>query len=63
MMAKFYKVFFEIYGKKMCTTIEAETAVVAKEVIRKNIKFHKIVPNVENKPSFDVPNFFKDIFG
>lgn len=40
-MAK-YKVYFEIYGKKMKTTVEAKTAEQAKELIRNKIQFNHI---------------------
>ena len=40
-MAK-YKVYFEIYGKKMKTTVEAKTAEKAKELIRNKIEFNHI---------------------
>lgn len=40
-MAK-YKVYFEIYGKKMRTSIEAKSAEHAKELIRSKIQFNHI---------------------
>ncbi len=40
-MAK-YKVYFEIYGKKMKTTVDAKTAEHAKELIRSKIQFNHI---------------------
>jgi len=40
-MAK-YKVYFEIYGKKLKTTVEAKTAEQAKGLIRNKIQFNHI---------------------
>ena len=39
-----YEVFFELYGKKMKTTVEAYDKVNAEHVVESNIIFHKIVP-------------------
>lgn len=40
-----YTVYFEIYGKKMKATIEANSEKEAKELIKNKIKFHKIEDN------------------
>lgn len=37
-----YKVYFEIYGKKMQTEIFAENEQKAKEIVKSKIIFHKI---------------------
>jgi hypothetical protein len=37
-----YKVYFEIYGKKLATTIKADSPDMAKEIIKSKIQFHKI---------------------
>lgn len=60
-MAK-YKVYFEIYGKKMKTTIEAETAQKAKDLIRSKIQFNHIA--LDESDDFDfINNFFKGFNG
>jgi hypothetical protein len=53
---KTYNIYFEIYGKKMKTVIKANSEQEAKEIIKNNIKFIKIVP--ENNI-----DFLKNIFG
>ena len=55
-MAK-YKVYFEIYGKKMKTTVEAKSAEHAKELIRSKIQFNHI--EFEDSDELD---FMKDFF-
>jgi 1-deoxy-D-xylulose 5-phosphate reductoisomerase len=40
---KKYKVYFEIYGKKMATIVNANNEIEAKEKIHKKIIFHKII--------------------
>jgi len=37
-----YKIFFEIFGKKMMTEIEAESKYEAIEILKEKIKIHKI---------------------
>lgn len=37
-----YKVYFEIYGKKMVATVTADAEWEAKEFIRERIRFDKI---------------------
>ncbi len=44
-----YTVYFELFGKKMRTTIEAKTPAAARNKIREKIKFHKI----EEEPGFE----------
>lgn len=53
---KKFKVYFELYGKKMVSTIEADTEADARAEIRYRIKFHKVEEVKE------VPEFFKGIF-
>lgn len=53
---KNYKIYFEIYGKKMKTVIKANSEHEAKELVKNKIKFIKIVP--ENNI-----DFLKNIFG
>lgn len=64
-MNKKYILFFELYGKKMKTVIEARSASDAKNILKDKIIFHKIEVD-DNKPKdnpFDsIPDAFKDIF-
>jgi len=58
-MAK-YKVYFEIYGKKLKTTVEAKTAEHAKELIRSKIQFNHIAfEDTQSEIDF-IKGFFKD---
>lgn len=52
-----YKVYFEIFGKKMVTTIWADSREKAKEIVRSKIIFHKI----DNKD--DTLDNLMNIFG
>lgn len=54
---KKFKVYFELYGKKMVSTVEADTEAEARAEIRYRIKFHKVEEVKE------IPDFLKDIFG
>lgn len=54
---KSYTVYFELFGRKMKTTVEAESAIKAKELIKSKIIFH----DVEVKP--DMYRKIDDIFG
>lgn len=54
-----YRVYFEIFGKKMRVEIEADSAVQAKEIIRDKIIFHKIIPRASDQ---DVIDFLKGTF-
>ena len=40
-----YTVYFEFYGRKMKTDVEADSSNEAKEIIRNKIKFDKVVNN------------------
>jgi ribosome-binding factor A len=60
-MAK-YKVYFEIYGKKMKTTVEAKTAEHAKELIRSKIQFNHIALEDSDELDF-MKSFFKGFNG
>lgn len=51
-----YEVFFELYGKKLKTSILAENEMTAKEIVRNKIIFHKVVL----KPAFGLGD--EDIF-
>jgi hypothetical protein len=58
-MKKQYEVWFEVYGKKMKTTVLAKHEIEAKEIIRKQIIFYKVE---ESKPSDPSVDFLKGIF-
>ena len=53
-----YKVFFEIYGRKFKTTVEARSEKLAQSQVRDAIVFYK-VQLVNEEP----PDFLKDLFG
>jgi hypothetical protein len=57
---KQYIVYFEIYGKKLKTTIRAESEGHAKETIRNKIIFYKV--KLDNDPEDYVVDFLKDLF-
>jgi hypothetical protein len=57
---KKYKVYFEIYGKKWVTTVEAKHEIHAKGKIFDKIKFHLIE---EKAPKAPPSNPFEEIFG
>jgi len=54
---KTYKVYFEIYGKKLKVEIKANSLLEAKEKVRNSVIFHKVVPLDD-----DLQNL-KDFFG
>ena len=58
-MKKQYEVWFEVYGKKMKTTVLAKHEIEAKELIRKQIIFYKVE---ESKPTDPGVDFLKGIF-
>ena len=59
-MKKQYEVWFEVYGKKMKTTVLAKHEIEAKELIKKQIIFYKVE---ESKPTDPGVDFLKGIFG
>jgi len=59
-MKKQYEVWFEVYGKKMKTTVLAKHEIEAKELIRKQIIFYKVE---ESKPTDPGMDFLKGMFG
>jgi hypothetical protein len=59
-MKKQYEVWFEVYGKKMKTTVLAKHEIEAKELIRQQIIFYKVEQSKDNDPSID---FLRGIFG
>jgi hypothetical protein len=54
-----YKVYFEIFTKKMVTTVEASSEEKAKSKIKDRIKFYKVQKT--NDPTYD-KKAFDDIF-
>jgi len=40
---KTYIIYFEIFGKKMKTIIEADNKSIAKQIVKNKIIFHKII--------------------
>ena len=50
-----YTIYFELFGKKMKTTVDAKSIEDAKQQVRNKILFHKIEPD-ENI------DFLKNIF-
>jgi len=57
-----YEVYFELFGKKMKTTILAENEKQAQEKLKNKIIFHKIEKkNEEFNKSMDILDSFKDI--
>lgn len=53
---KQYTIYFELFGKKMKTTIEANSEVEAKNKLKEKIIFHKI-------DEYDPLDFLKNILG
>ena len=64
---KSYSVFFEIYGKKMKVTVEAETENQARKQVKNDIVFHKIEIVKNENPQSEYKDHtlenLKDIFG
>ena len=56
-----YRIYFEIYGKKMKTTIQARSLSDAKDKLKSKLKILK----VEKLPNFtdELAQEFKDFFG
>ena len=58
---KEFIIYFELYGKKMKTTVRAYNETGAKKVVQEKIVFHKIVKKAKNDLSDeDVKNFLGD---
>lgn len=58
-----YKIFFEIYGKKMQTVIEAKNENEAKEKIKDKIIFDKIESAITEQEANEAVNYLKNMFG
>ena len=61
---EYYDIYFEIFGKKMKTTISARSPAEAKEKIISKIKWHKINKTIKDNLNTDNEVFetLKDIF-
>tara|TARA_R110002012_G_scaffold158774_1_gene320347 strand:- start:597 stop:818 length:222 start_codon:yes stop_codon:yes gene_type:complete len=62
-----YEVMFELYGKKLKTTVIAKSGQEAKSIIMGKIIFHSVklkgMPDTSNMDSDDMLNKFHDLFG
>lgn len=58
-----YKVYFEIYGKKMVTTVESDSIEQAKYTVLCNIRFPKVESINVPREDIDLPEGWNDIFG
>jgi len=56
---KKYKIYFEVFGKKMQTEVFASSQKHAKKIIREKIKFHKI-KEISLDPDLE---YLKKMFG
>ena len=54
-----YTIYFEIYGKKLKTSVVAKSEKEAKLKIIEKLNFIKVVKETD----YDIPDSFKDIFG
>ena len=63
-----YKIFFEIFGKKLVTTVTASSPLQAKAMVREAINFYKvedITPTPDSIRGFsdkDISDFFGGMF-
>lgn len=61
-----YRIYFELYGKKMMTSITAKTQADAVEQLRNKIEVHKIenLTKRPNNPFSGTPfgDVFRDVF-
>lgn len=56
-----YTLYFSLFGKKMKTTVNADTQDKAKLIIMRKIVFHKVVYK-EDKQDNPTLNYLKDLF-
>lgn len=54
-----YTVYFEIYGKKMRATVQAQDRVEAREIIKSKLIIHKVT--VEPDKGADFIDFFNNM--
>lgn len=59
---KKYEILFEIYGKKLKTTIEANSEEKAKEIVKNKIRFDKIT-ELKSNNSDDIVDQMLNMFG
>lgn len=59
---KFYKVYFEIYGKKMVATVQAKDNLEAQRKVMAKIKFHKVVEEEWSDEMQDIMDTFDKFF-
>lgn len=58
-----YKIYFELFGKRMVTTIEADSREEAELKLRAKINIHKTEPIFPDLGPFgDIPDEIKDLF-
>jgi hypothetical protein len=55
-----YTVYFELYGKKMKTIVNAKSEHEAKELVKSKIIFHRIESRIDDDEMLD---HFASIFG
>ena len=55
-MKKQYKVFFEVFGKKMQTTVMADNKNEAKRKVLEKVKFHKVAEDDFYNEAIDLLN-------
>ncbi len=67
---KEFEVYFELYGKKMKTTVSAYNETGAKKMVQEKIIFHKVVEKLDDNKDIkdfmgddDAFNRIMDIFG
>jgi hypothetical protein len=60
-----YKIYFQIYGKKMQCEVFAESTSEAINKVRSELTIDKIVPEINNtfRENSAMPDILKDIFG
>ena len=65
-MKEKYEIWFELFGRKMKTTIAAISEGQAKSILMSKIVFHKIkvkgVPDINSSSSDEMLSKFKDLF-
>ena len=60
---KTYEILFEIYGKKLKTTIEANSEEKAKEIVNNKIRFNKITELKSNNNDNGILDQMMNMFG
>jgi len=57
---EYFDVYFELYGKKMKTTVYAYNKTGAKKIVQEKIVFHKIVKKPKDLSDEDIKDFMGD---